>query len=148
MAKSQQTFNKKEKEKKRLKKREDKNRKKEDRKSNNAKGQGLDSMVSYVDEFGSPTEDAPDLTQKVEIDASTNELGHKRSTGDAPSVKKGKVTFFDDSKGYGFIKERNTGTDFFVHVNGCLQEIREGDNVTFDLERGLKGMNAVRVRKI
>ncbi|MBD81335.1 MAG: DNA-binding protein [Crocinitomicaceae bacterium] len=148
MAKSQQTFNKKEKEKKKLKKREEKARKRLERKENNSKGAGLDSMIAYVDEYGAPTDEAPDPANRVEVDASTIELGHKRATGDAPSVKKGKVTFFDDSKGYGFIKERNTGTDYFVHVNGCLQEIGEGDNVTFDLERGLKGMNAVNVRKI
>ncbi len=60
----------------------------------------------------------------------------------------GKVAFFDSSKGYGFINDLNSGDKYFVHVSGLLDEIKENDKVTFDLEKGLKGMNAVRVKKI
>ena len=60
----------------------------------------------------------------------------------------GIIKFFNVTKGFGFIKENNSQEKFFVHVKGLLQDVKEGDTVTFELERGLKGMNAVRVKKI
>ncbi len=63
-------------------------------------------------------------------------------------VRKGKVEFFNDSKGFGFIKEIGTEEQFFVHINGLTERVTENDMVTFELERGLKGMNAVRVKKV
>ncbi|MTI32458.1 cold-shock protein [Xanthovirga aplysinae] len=149
MAKSQQTFNKKEKEKKRLKKREEKQQRKEDRK-NSSQGGGLDSMMAYIDENGNITDTPPDPTKKKkEIDAESIEIGVPKMVEDeTSSVRKGRVGFFNDSKGFGFIKELETQEKFFVHVNGCLEEIKENDKVTFELERGPKGMNAVQVKKI
>ena len=64
------------------------------------------------------------------------------------AVRKGRIEFFNDSKGYGFIKELDTQEKFFVHVNGLLEDVRENDKVSFELERGMKGMNAVKVKKI
>ena len=62
-------------------------------------------------------------------------------------MKKGKVAFFNTEKGYGFITDSTTSEKYFVHVNGLLEQVKENDTVTFELERGLKGMNAVRVKK-
>jgi cold shock protein len=59
-------------------------------------------------------------------------------------MKKGVVKFFNDAKGFGFIKAEN-GEEIFVHVSGCNNEIREDDQVTFDVENGKKGLNAVNV---
>ncbi|GDX47806.1 MAG TPA: cold-shock protein [Chitinophagaceae bacterium] len=61
-------------------------------------------------------------------------------------MKKGTVKFFNQSKGFGFIKEDGTGEEFFVHVSGLKQDIRENDNVTFDVQQGKKGLNAVNVQ--
>ncbi|MCU0367336.1 MAG: cold shock domain-containing protein [Cyclobacteriaceae bacterium] len=61
-------------------------------------------------------------------------------------MKKGKVTFFNNSKGFGFIKDSDSGESIFVHSNGLLNPIKENDMVTFETERGIKGMNAVRVK--
>ncbi len=58
----------------------------------------------------------------------------------------GKVKFFNETKGFGFIVDSATGEDVFVHVSGLIDNIREGDTVTFDLQRGKKGMNAVNVK--
>ncbi|MCS7037119.1 MAG: cold shock domain-containing protein [Saprospiraceae bacterium] len=58
----------------------------------------------------------------------------------------GKVKFFNETKGFGFIIDSATGEDVFVHVSGLIDNIREGDTVTFDLQRGKKGMNAVNVK--
>ncbi|NOY51022.1 MAG: cold shock domain-containing protein [Chlorobi bacterium] len=147
MAKSQQTFSKKEKEKKRLKKRLDKQKKREERQAN-SEGGGLDSMIAYVDEHGNITDTPPDLTQKKKIKAENIELGvPKREKEDIITERKGRVEFFNDSKGFGFIKENGTHEKFFVHINGCFEQIQENDSVIFEIERGLKGMNAVRVKK-
>ncbi|QMU28364.1 cold-shock protein [Adhaeribacter radiodurans] len=61
-------------------------------------------------------------------------------------MNNGTVKFFNDLKGFGFIKEANSDQDYFVHVSGLLQDIRENDQVTFDLQEGRKGLNAINVK--
>jgi len=61
-------------------------------------------------------------------------------------MSKGIVKFFNNSKGYGFIKEDETDKEYFVHVSGLIDEVKENDEVTFDLKEGKKGMNAVDVK--
>ncbi len=58
----------------------------------------------------------------------------------------GTVKFFNNSKGFGFIKPSDSGEDIFVHSSGLIDQIRENDQVKFDVERGKKGMNAVNVQ--
>ncbi len=151
MAKSQQTFNKLEKEKKRLKKREEKNKKKVERKANSNKGGSFESMLAYVDEYGNLTDTPPDPSKKLIVDVESIEIGIPKKE-DRPEEenlpKEGKVSFFDSSKGFGFIIDSISQEKYFVHVSGLLEEIQENDKVTYDLERGLKGMNAVQVKKI
>ncbi len=60
----------------------------------------------------------------------------------------GKVKFFNESKGYGFIKDENSGQEYFVHVSGLIDEIKQNDDVSFDLKEGKKGLNAVEVRLV
>jgi CspA family cold shock protein len=61
-------------------------------------------------------------------------------------MNNGTVKFFNESKGYGFIKEEDSSKEYFVHANGLIDEIRENDQVTFDLQEGRKGLNAVNVK--
>ena len=61
---------------------------------------------------------------------------------------KGTVKFFNDSKGFGFISDDESKKEYFVHVSGLIDEIREGDNVEFELTEGKKGLNAVNVKVI
>jgi len=148
MAKSQDTFNKKEKEKKRLKKRQEKNVKREDRKSNSTGGD-LESMLAYVDENGNLSDTPPDPLKKRKVNASSIEISvPRREEEEIDPIRTGRIDFFNDSKGFGFIKEKDTQEKYFVHINGLLDDVKEGDNVVFELERGLKGLNAVRVKKI
>ncbi len=148
MSRSQESFGKKEKEKKRLKKRQDKLAKKEERKANSPGG-GLDSMMAYVDEFGNITDTPPDTTKKKEeIDADSIQLGVPTREAEEPAGDPtGRVEYFDHSKGFGFIKDDMGGDKYFVHVSACIDEITEGDKVTFNLEKGPRGMNAVSVKK-
>lgn len=61
-------------------------------------------------------------------------------------MKKGKVKFFNEAKGFGFIKEDGTEKEIFVHVSGLVNKVKEDDTVTFDVIEGKKGLNAVNVR--
>ncbi len=63
-------------------------------------------------------------------------------------MKTGTVKFFDDTKGFGFIVEDNSGDEFFVHISGLVDEIKESDVVEFELKEGRKGLNAVNVKVI
>lgn len=148
MARSQETFSKKEKEKKKLKKKKEKQQKREERKAN-SDGGGLDNMIAYVDQDGNITDTPPEEQKRTKVKAENIEIGvPKREKEEMPTDFEGKVAFFNDSKGYGFIKENVTQEKYFVHVHGCVDEIQENDNVSFELERGMKGMNAVNVKVI
>ena len=61
-------------------------------------------------------------------------------------MKEGTVKFFNETKGFGFIKDSESDNEYFVHVTGLIDEIREDDQVTFELTEGRKGLNAVNVK--
>ncbi|HEX2395164.1 MAG TPA: cold shock domain-containing protein [Bacteroidales bacterium] len=63
-------------------------------------------------------------------------------------MNSGTVKFFNETKGFGFIKDAKSSREYFVHVSGLKESIRENDEVTFDLEEGKKGLNAVNVRLV
>ncbi|WP_276496261.1 cold-shock protein [Pontibacter litorisediminis] len=149
MGRSQETFSKKEKEKKRLKKRQDKEQKKEERKVANSKGQSLDDMLAYVDDEGNITSTPPDPTKKKkEVKQEEIQIGVPKQEDLDPAdlIRTGTVTFFNTSKGYGFIKDSDTQESIFVHQNEVSGTIKENDKVTFEVEKGPKGLNAVNVK--
>lgn len=61
-------------------------------------------------------------------------------------MNKGIVKFYNESKGFGFITEEGTEKEYFIHVSGLINKIKDNDEVTFDLEQGKKGINAVNVK--
>lgn len=62
-------------------------------------------------------------------------------------MQKGTVKFFNDTKGFGFIKDDSSNTEYFVHISGVIDEIQQDDVVTFELEEGKKGLMAVNVKQ-
>ncbi|RCH53866.1 cold shock domain-containing protein [Mucilaginibacter hurinus] len=150
MGRSTETFSKKENEKKRLKKQKEKKERAEERKANAAKGKSLDEMMAYVDEDGNITDTPPDPSKKRKISSEDIQIGTPKQE-DLPQedpVRNGKVTFFNESKGYGFIKDTQSQESIFVHINGLVEQIKENDKVSFEVEKGPKGLNAIKVKKV
>ncbi len=144
MAKSM-TVGKRENEKKRLAKREEKLKKKESKKLSGSSN-SFEDMIAYVDENGMITSTPPaDDIRKEEINPDEIVIATPKKEEEEPVILRGRVEFFNVAKGFGFIKDLAGVEKYFVHVNNAVSEIAENDIVTFDLERGLKGMNAVNV---
>lgn len=150
MGRSQQTFSKTEKEKKRLKKREDKKKKMEARKAEKEENGTTGIDFVYVDHMGNLVDTPPDPSKKVKVDAEEIVLGiPKKEDSDDDKfnpVRIGTVNFFDHSKGFGFIVDNENNEKYFCHVSGLIDEITEGNKVSFELEKGQRGMNAVKVK--
>lgn len=144
-----ETFSKKEKEKARQKKRKDKEEKREERKASAQKGQGLNEMLAYVDENGNITSTPPDPRKKRTIDQEDVQIGVSKQEAMAPQdlVRQGIVSFFNASKGYGFIRDLQSQESIFVHMNGLIDAVGESDKVTFEVTKTPKGLNAVEVKK-
>ncbi len=149
MGRSQETAAKKDKEKKRARKKQDKAEKMAERKANKSKGKGLDDMMAYIDENGNISDTPPDPKKMVEVNAEDIVLDVAQSYAVNPNdvIRKGTLTFFSESKGYGFINDLKTQQSIFVHINNMEDVIKERDKVTFEMERGPKGPIAVRVKK-
>lgn len=148
MGRSTETFSKKEREKKKLKKQQDKKEKAEDRKNSTAKGKGLEEMMAYVDEDGNITSTPPDPAKKKKISVDDIQIGVPKQEDIVEEIERnGSVTFFNDSKGYGFIRDLQSQESIFVHINALSEPVKEGDKVTFEIERGPKGLTAVKVKK-
>jgi cold shock CspA family protein len=149
MGRSQETFSKKEREKQKVRKRQDKEMKREERKSNSDKGKSLEEMMAYVDENGNITAVPPDPKKKKEIKAEDISLSASRQPDEAPDTEHtGRVTMFNQSKGYGFIKDDISKEGIFVHINQCSEAITENDKVSFKIEQSPKGVAAIDVKKI
>ncbi|MDP2336082.1 MAG: cold shock domain-containing protein [Bacteroidota bacterium] len=147
MGRSQETFNKKEVRNKKEKKRKDKEKKKLTRKENE-KGGSLNDMIAYVDENGMITSTPPDPTKKKAIKLEDIEISIPKSDPNEvfDPIRKGTVSFFNESKGFGFIRDLETQESVFVHANNLLEEIKEGNLVSFEVEMGQKGPTATQVK--
>jgi cold shock CspA family protein len=149
MSKSQETFGKKEKEKKKAKQRQDKQEKMEERKANAKKGKTLDEMMAYLDENGNISSVPPDPWKKKTFKQEDMQISVPRleAREQEDVIRTGVVSFFNESKGYGFIKDLKTQESIFIHVNQLLDKVSENDKVSFEVQMGPKGPNAVRVKK-
>ena len=140
-----ETWNKKEREKKKRQNRKDKEEKKQERKENNKNNP--ESMIAYVDELGNLSSKPPDPRKKIVVNAEDIEIGIPKQEDVDPEdlIRTGIVTFFNNEKGYGFIKDLETQESVFVHANSLSEPIKENNKVNYEAEKGPKGMNAVNV---
>ncbi len=149
MAKSQETFGKKEKQKKKLKERQDKKEKMDERKAHAKKGKSLDEMMAYLDENGNISSTPPDPRRKMTFKVEDMQIGVPKQEDIDPAdlVRSGVVTFFNEDKGFGFINDLQTQERVFIHINQLSEPIKENDKVTFEVEMGPKGPSAINVKK-
>ena len=146
MARSQESQNKKDKESKKLKKRQEKEEKKAERKAGGKKS--FEDMIAYVDEFGNLSSTPPDPNKKkAELNLEDIQLGAKKEVAADPAdlTRKGNISFFNEEKGYGFIRDEKSQESIFFHVNNVTGQVKERDKVSFETEKGPKGLNAIKV---
>jgi len=148
LARSTETFSKKEKEKARLKKSKDKKEKAEARKASGGKGKSLEDMMAYIDEHGNITSTPPDPSRKIRINTEDIQIGVARQENvPHDTVRNGVVSFFNEAKGYGFIKDLLTQESIFVHINALSEPLKENNMVSFETEQSQKGLSAINVKK-
>lgn len=149
MAKSQETFLKREREKQRIRKRQDKREKMIERKQSKGKGRNLEDMMAYVDENGSLT-DKPSDQRKKTIYRQEDMMISIPKMEDRPSdqLRNGIVTFFNHDKGFGFITDTVSQEKIFVHHSVVAFDIRENDKVAFTAVKSFKGLVIAEVNKL
>jgi len=143
------TWNKKEREKKKQQNKKEKEEKKQERKENSKKGD-LANMLAYLDENGNLSLTPPDPRKRIVIEAADINVSVPKQQPLNPEdlIRKGIVSFFNDAKGYGFIKDSDTQESIFVHANSLTEPIKENNKVIFEVESGPKGLNAVNVKLV
>lgn len=144
-----ETIGKKERDKKKMKKRQDKLEKMQERKNNNNRGKSLDDMIAYVDENGNISSTPPDMRNRKKVRAEDMQISTPKAKEIDPAtlIRTGVITFFNEAKGFGFIKDSQSQDSVFMHVNQLSERVKENDKVTFETENGPKGLNAVNVKK-
>jgi cold shock CspA family protein len=147
MGRSQETFNKKEVRNKKEKKRKEKEQKRAKKKTEGKKN-SFDDMIAYVDEFGKISSTPPDPDKKIVVEAESIELKITKNNPEASPdyIRKGIVTLYFDSKGYGFIRDLVSNQSIFFHANNLLEPVKENNVVIFEIGKGPKGPSAMKVR--
>jgi cold shock CspA family protein len=147
MGRAHETSSKKEVRIKKDKKIKEKAKKKLEKKENKG-SKSFDDMIAYVDEFGNITSTPTDLSQRKKVNAEDIEIVvPKNSTlRTNETTRTGIVTFFNDSKGFGFIKDLTTQESIFVHLNGLTEPVKENNKVSYEVIKTPKGPNAINVK--
>lgn len=147
MARSQQSFSKREKEKQRAKEKQEKREKMAERKATK-KDQPFDDMMAYIDENGNLSSTPPDPSKKRTFEATEIEIGVPQRTADEEEpIRTGTVNFFNTAKGFGFIKDSRTGDTIFFHQNNVSFAVKEGDKLRFETGTSDKGPVAINIEK-
>ena len=148
MSKSKESWNKKEREKKKEKDRKAKFEKKLERRENPRDGGGIDSMMAYLDENGNLSSTPPDPSKRISVNAEDIQVGVPKQVPltAEEAQRKGTVTFFNSSKGFGFIKDDETKEDYYVHLSGLIDAISDNNKVVFEIENTPRGRSAVSVK--
>jgi len=150
MGKSQETYKKKEVRTKKEKKRKEKEMKRVARRESATETE--DNMIAYVDEFGRLTSEPPDPTKKKTIIKAENiqikTSRREESEDDNNKERKGVLTFFNDSKGYGYIKDSETRDTIFVHISEFKDDISLNSHVSYIVGMGNRGPIATQVKLV
>lgn len=145
MAKSRETFNKKDKQQKRQKAKQEKLQKRAERKLNAKKGKTLEEMMAYIDEHGNISDKPPDPGKKKMFKAEDVQISVPKGN-ERNFTRQGTIQFFDDAKGFGFIVDDKTSERIFVHGSNLPGPVKASDKVEFVTESGNRGPVAINVK--
>lgn len=140
------SWNKKEREKKKQQEKKEKEARKKERKENAANSNTAESMMAWVDENGNIVDSPPDPSKRKEIKLEDIEIGVPEQTATEELPRTGRIIFFNQEKGFGFIKDLVTQESIFVHINNLPGPVKESDKVIFEIGHGPKGPVAVNVK--
>ncbi len=136
------TTGKRDREKLKEQKRIEKSKKKEERQ--NGGKSSFEDMLAYIDENGQLHSTPPEKS-KTEVDVANIAISTPKQVDAENEPLKGRIEYFNSSKGFGFVKDLAGSDKYFFHISSAPQGIKEGDKVTFELERGTRGMNAIQI---
>ena len=145
-----ETWNKKERERNKQAKKKEKLERRQEKKLAPKGSHDLESMLAYVDENGDLSSKPADPRKRITINAEDIDITSNRPTAAnaEDQVQVGVVTLFKTDKGYGFIKNLDTQDSYFFHINSLIDQVKENNKVSFEVEKGPKGLSAVNVRVV
>jgi cold shock CspA family protein len=143
-----ESWNKKDREQKKRKNKKDKAEKMLQRKENGKSTAG--DMIAYLDENGNLSSRPPDPKKRIEVKLEDIQIGVPEyiPPTEEELTRTGKVTFFNDAKGFGFIKDQVSQQSIFVHINSLSGPLKENDKVSFQTEMGQRGPVAINIKLI
>lgn len=142
-----ETWNKKEREKKKQQIKKEKQERKQERKEKAKESKSFDSMLAYLDENGNLSDTPPDPKKKEKVKLEDIQIGiPKLEDREKEHLHKGTVTFFNEAKGFGFIRDRATQQSIFFHTNALTEPVKEQNKVSYEIEKTPKGLSAVNVK--
>ena len=143
-------FSKRDREKKKQHARKEKEEKKRERKESTRNGNSLADMMAYIDENGNLTSIPQDPKRKLDFSINEIQISAPKATelNSTDEYEEGIVTFFNEEKGYGFIREAKTKQSIFVHNKQLLMPIKIDNKVRFLITKGIKGPEAIEVSMI
>src|SRR5215470_623857 len=138
-----ETWNKKEREKKKQQIKKEKEERKQQRKEKAKESKSLDSMLAYIDENGNLSDTPPDPKMKQAVRLNDIQIGIPKleDREKEKHTHKGIVASFNEAKGFGFIKDRSTQQSIFFHTSGLTEPVKEKDKVSFEIEKTPKGLS-------
>jgi cold shock CspA family protein len=145
MGRSQETLGKKEVRNKKEKKRKEKLEKREKKKTEGKSS--INDMIAYVDEFGKIRSTPQDPDKTIVFDAENKGFIAPKKTPEKnkETERKGVVIFLNDAKGFGFIRDNESGQKYFFHVSGLLEPVKLNNNVIFEKSKSARGISAIKI---
>ena len=145
-----ETWNKRERERNKQQQKKEKLERRQEKKLANKGRHDLESMLAYVDENGNLSSKPVDPKKKVSVNIEDIEISvpKQREVNPDDLIQVGVVTLFKTDKGYGFIKNLETQESYFFHVKSLIDPVKENSKVSFEVEKGPKGLNAVNVKMV
>ncbi|MDR0970631.1 MAG: cold shock domain-containing protein [Lentimicrobiaceae bacterium] len=137
--------NKRDNEKKKIAKRKEKEKRKEDKKNSNQE-KTFEDMIAYVDENGQIVSERPEITKNNSPKVESILISTPKKIEEDSDAIKGKVEYFNAPKGYGFIKSSANDEKYFFHISNSPENIAEGNVVSFEIRRGLRGAEVFNIK--